>query len=122
MTGGQMAPTTLVGQKATTAPLGRDESHYGKPIRMAEMLATIEGAAYIERVTVADVPNIIKAKKAIKKAFELQMNGAGFTMVEVLATCPTNWGKTPIESIAWLKENMIPYYPLGVKKDITEVK
>ena len=91
MTGGQMAPTTLVGQRATTAPLGRDREHYGSPIRMSEMLATIDGAAYIERVTVTTPANIIKAKRAIKKAFQLQIAGKGFTMIEVLSTCPTNW-------------------------------
>ena len=120
MTGGQMAPTTLVGQKATTAPFGRDKAHYGSPLRMAELLSTIDGTAYAERVTVTDVPNIIKAKKAIKKAFELQMQGAGFTFVEVLSTCPTNWGLTPEKAIAWLKDNMIPYYPLGVYADRTQ--
>ena len=114
MTGGQMAPTTLVGQKATTAPYGRQKSEYGSPIRMAELLSTIDGTVYAERVTVTDIPNIIKAKKAIKKAFELQLKGAGFTFVEVLSTCPTNWGITPLKSIDWLKANMIPYYPLGV--------
>jgi len=122
MTGGQMAPTTLVGQKATTAPLGRDKNHYGSPIRMAEIISTLEGCAYAARVTVNDIPNLTKAKKAIQKAFKLQQEKAGFTFVEVLSTCPTNWGKTPVEAMDWLKENMIPYYPLGVYKDITEVK
>ncbi|MEG1548363.1 MAG: thiamine pyrophosphate-dependent enzyme [Clostridia bacterium] len=123
MTGGQMAPTTLVGQKATTAPFGRQQSHYGAPIRMAELLSTIDGTVYAERVTVTDIPNIIKAKKAIKKAFELQLAGAGFTFVEVLSTCPTNWGLTPLDAIEWLKQNMIPYYPLGIYADrATEVK
>ena len=123
MTGGQMAPTTLVGQKATTAPMGRQADHYGSPIRMCEMLSTINGCVYAERVCVTDMGNLNKAKKAIKKAFELQQQGAGFTFVEILATCPTNWGKTPIKAVEWLKENMIPYFPLGVYKDITaEVK
>jgi len=123
MTGGQMAPTTMVGQKATTAPLGRQQDHYGAPIRMSEIIATLEGCAYATRVSVNDIGNLMKAKKAIKKAFELQQQGAGFTFVEVLSTCPTNWGKTPIEALAWLKETMIPYFPLGVYKDITtEVK
>lgn len=122
MTGGQMAPTTLVGQKATTAPFGRQKEHYGSPIRMAELLSTIEGCVYAQRVTVVDVPNILKAKKAIKKAFELQLAGAGFTFVEVLSTCPTNWGMTPLEAIDWLKGNMIPYFPLGVYADRAEVK
>ena len=123
MTGGQMAPTTLVGQKASTCPLGRSKEHYGEPIRMCEMLSTINGCVYAERVCVTDMGNLNKAKKAIKKAFELQQQGAGFTFVEILATCPTNWGKTPVKAIDWLKENMIPYFPLGVYKDITaEVK
>lgn len=121
MTGGQMAPTTLVGQKTTTSPLGRDKDHCGSPIRICEMLSTIDGCAYAERVCVTDIPNLNKAKKAIKKAFQLQQQGAGFTIVEVLAACPTNWGKTPVKAVEWLKENMIPYYPLGVYKD-TEVK
>ncbi|NLI54317.1 MAG: 2-oxoglutarate oxidoreductase [Clostridiales bacterium] len=120
MTGGQMAPTTLLGQKATTAPQGRDKAHYGMPIRMAELLSTLDGCVYAERVTVVDVPNILKAKRAIKKAFELQVSGAGFTFVEVLSTCPTNWGLTPLEAVDWLKTNMIPYYPLGVTADRTE--
>jgi 2-oxoglutarate ferredoxin oxidoreductase subunit beta len=117
MTGGQMAPTTLVGQKTTTSPYGRQAEHCGYPVRVAEMLATLEGAAYIERVSLHDVPNIIKAKKAIRKAFETQMAGKGFSLVELLSTCPTNWGLTPVESIKWLKESMIPYYPLGVFKE-----
>ena len=117
MTGGQMAPTTLVGQKTTTSPYGRDEAWCGKPIRMSEMLSTIEGSAYIERVALNTNANIIKAKKAIKKAFQYQMEGRGFSMVEVLSTCPTNWGLSPVEAMKWLEENMIPYYPLGVFKD-----
>lgn len=120
MTGGQMAPTTLVGQKATTAPLGRQAEHYGKPIRMSEIIATLEGAAYVTRVSVHDLANLNKAKKAIKKAFQMQMEGKGYTFVEVLACCPTNWGKTPAAAIDWLKENMIPYFPLGVYKDVDE--
>lgn len=121
MTGGQMAPTTLIGQKATTAPLGRDKNHCGSPVHMCEMLSTIDGAAFVERVTVNNIPNLNKAKKAIKTAFEMQMEKAGFTFVEVLATCPTNWGKSPIEAMKWLEENMIPVYPLGNFKDIREV-
>ena len=117
MTGGQMAPTTLIGQKTTTSPYGRDEKLCGKPIQMSEMLATISGAYYIERVSVHDTANIIKAKKAIKKAFQNQIDGKGFSLVEVLSTCPTNWGLSPNEAIGWLKENMLPYYPLGVKKE-----
>lgn len=122
MTGGQMAPTTLVGQKATTAPLGRDESHAGLPLRVSEMLATIPKAVFVERVSVHDNKHIIQAKRAIKKAFQAQMEGKGFTLVEVLSTCPTNWGKTPIESLKWLEENMIPYYPLGNYRTPEEVK
>ena len=117
MTGGQMAPTTLVGQKTTTSPYGRDENWCGSPIRVSEMLATIDGAAYIERVALNTNANIIKAKKAIRKAFEYQMSGKGFSMIEVLSTCPTNWGLNPIEAMKWLEDNMIPYYPLGVFKD-----
>ena len=119
MTGGQMAPTTLVGQKVTTAPLGRSQEHYGSPIKVSEMLSTIDGAAYIERVTVHNKPGIIRAKKAIKKAFQLQQEGAGFTLVEVLSTCPTNWGLTPNDSLDWLEKNMIPVFPLGVYRDIS---
>ena len=119
MTGGQMAPTTLPGQVTTTSPYGRDVSHCGYPVRVSEMLATLNGPAYIERVSVHDVPHIKKAKAAIKKAFQLQMEGRGFTLVEVLSTCPTNWGKTPNESFEWLKSDMLPTYPLGVYKDIT---
>ncbi len=118
MTGGQMAPTTLIGQKTTTSPYGRDKEHCGSPIRMAEMLATIEGSAYIERVAVNSSPNIVKAKRAIKKAFETQLEGKGFSLVEVLSNCPTNWGMNPSESMEWLEQNMIPYYPLGVKKEV----
>lgn len=113
MTGGQMAPTTLIGQKATTAPLGRQVATAGMPLRMSEMLATIDGAVFVERVSVHNVAGIRKTKKAIKKAFEVQLEGKGFGIVEVLSTCPTNWGLTPVESLKWLEENMIPYYPLG---------
>ncbi len=113
MTGGQMAPTTLIGQKATTAPEGRKEELAGKPIKMSELLATIDGAAFVERVSVHNVANIRKAKKAIKKAFETQLAGEGFSIVEVLSTCPTNWGLAPPKAMEWLEENMIPYYPLG---------
>ncbi len=119
MTGGQMAPTTLPGQVTTTSPYGRDVSHCGYPVRVSEMLSTLNGPAYIERVSVHDVPHIKKAKAAIKKAFQLQMEGKGFTLVEVLSTCPTNWGKTPREAFEWLKSDMLPTYPLGVYKDIT---
>lgn len=119
MTGGQMAPTTLIGQITETSPYGRDAKQAGFPIRVSEMLSALDGACYIERVSVDSVPNVIKAKKAIKKAFENQIAGKGFSMVEVLSICPTNWGLSTQESITWLRENMIPYYTLGVKKDST---
>lgn len=123
MTGGQMAPTTLPGQVTETSPYGRDTKIAGNPIRVSEMLATLDGPAYIERVSVNNVANVMKAKKAIKKAFEYQMEGKGFTFIEVLSICPTNWGLSPEEAMKWLEQNMIPYYPLGVKKDIaSEVK
>lgn len=120
MTGGQMAPTTLLGQKATTAPFGRQKDLHGSPIRMCEMLSTLDGCAYAERVMVADPASIMKAKKAIKKAFTLQLSGAGFTMVELLSTCPTNWGLSPVEAVGWLKDNLVPCYPLGVYADRTQ--
>jgi 2-oxoglutarate ferredoxin oxidoreductase subunit beta len=122
MTGGQMAPTSLVGQKTTTSPLGRKAEHCGYPIRMAELLSTLQGAVSVARVSVHDIPNIIKAKKAIKKAFETQIKGEGFAIVEVLSTCPTNWGLPPLDALKWLKENMIPYYPLGEYRTPGEVK
>ena len=117
MTGGQMAPTTLIGQKTTTSPYGRDEAWCGAPIKMSEMLAAVPSSYYIERVAVNHTANIVKAKKAIAKAFRYQKEGKGFCMVEVLSTCPTNWGMSPVEAMTWLEENMIPYYPLGVYKD-----
>ena len=113
MTGGQMAPTTLVGQKATTCPLGRDPQINGYPIRVAEMLATLAAPGYIARVCVAKPKYILEAKKAVRKAFETQISGKGFSMVEILSTCPTNWGLRPVEATDWLVEKMIPYYPLG---------
>ncbi len=119
MTGGQMAPTTLPGQVTQTTPYGRDIAAAGYPIRMSEMLATLDGTAYAERVSVDSVPNIRKAKAAIKKAFQTQVDKKGFSIVEVLSTCPTNWGLTPVEALGWLRDNMIPYYPLGVYKDKT---
>lgn len=120
MTGGQMAPTTLPQQVTQTTPYGRDVTRAGFPIRMSEMLSTLSGVAYAERVTVDSVPNVKKAKAAIKKAFQTQVDKKGFSIVEVLSTCPTNWGLDPVEAIGWLRENMIPYYPLGVYKDETE--
>lgn len=120
MTGGQMAPTTLIGQKTTTSPYGRDAKMTGLPIKMSEMLATLDSTYYIERVSVHDVKHIKQAKKAIKKAFENQVENKGFSLVEVLSTCPTNWGLSPAESLDWVKDNMIPVYPLGVMKDSDE--
>ena len=117
MTGGQMAPTTLLGQRATTAPLGRTVEQAGSPIRMAEMLSTLDGLVYAERVCVTDIPHLNKAKRAIRKAFQKQMAGEGFTFIEVLAACPTNWGMDIVEANQWLMENMAAYYPLGVIKD-----
>lgn len=117
MTGGQMAPTTLPGQKATTCQSGRNTAVAGSPIRMSELLATLDGATLVERVSVHNPVAVRKAKAVIKKAFENQINGTGFSIVEVLSTCPTNWGITPIDSLKWLEENMIPFYPLGNKKE-----
>ena len=118
MTGGQMAPTTLPGQVTTTSPYGRDPALCGYPIRVSEMLATLDGPAYIARCSVHDVKHILDAKKCIKKAFETQIAKKGFSMVEVLSSCPTNWGMTPREALNWLEANMIPQYPLGVKKEV----
>lgn len=112
MTGGQMAPTTLPGQKTTSSPNGRDVEQMGFPIRMAELLANMDGSGYVVRRSLHDAKNIRKAKKAVRLAFETQKRGLGFSLVELLSTCPTNWGITPIESLAWLEEKMIPVYPL----------
>jgi 2-oxoglutarate ferredoxin oxidoreductase subunit beta len=117
MTGGQMAPTTLLGQKSTTSPAGRDAKANGYPVRMCEMLATLAGPAYIERVALTQPKYIVKAKQAILKAFKNQTENRGVSFVELLSTCPTNWGLRPVEACKWLEENMIPYYPLGVYKD-----
>ncbi|WP_422484454.1 thiamine pyrophosphate-dependent enzyme [Gudongella sp. DL1XJH-153] len=122
MTGGQMAPTTLIGQKTTTSPYGRDEATTGKPIKMSELLATIDGAKFVERVAVNTPANVRKAKKAIKEAFKVQLDGKGFGIVEVLSTCPTNWGLTPVEAMKWLEKDMIPYYPLGNFRKPEEVE
>ncbi|MCR3955928.1 MAG: thiamine pyrophosphate-dependent enzyme [Gudongella sp.] len=122
MTGGQMAPTTLIGQKTTTSPYGRDEATTGKPIKMSELLATIDGAKFVERVAVNNPANIRKAKKAIKEAFKVQLEGKGFGIVEVLSTCPTNWGLTPVEAMKWLEKDMMPYYPLGNFRKPEEVE
>ncbi|HEY8463634.1 MAG TPA: thiamine pyrophosphate-dependent enzyme [Bacillota bacterium] len=114
MTGGQMAPTTLVGQKTTTSPYGRDAQTTGYPIKMVELLDTLTSPAFLARVSVHDPKNVINAKKAITKAFEMQVKGVGFSLVEVLSTCPTNWGMTPVEALKWLETKMIPVFPLGV--------
>lgn len=119
MTGGQMAPTSLPGQVTTTSPYGRDKHIQGNPIRICEMMATLEGVAYAERVSVDSVKNVVAAKKAIKKAFQTQIDKKGLSIVEVLSTCPTNWGLSPQQAIEWLRAEMIPYYPLGVFKDKT---
>jgi len=118
MTGGQMAPTTLPGQVTTTSPYGRVELNESAPIKVCELLSTIEGPAYIARVSVHDPRHIMQAKKAIKKAFEYQINKKGYTLIEILSTCPSNWKMSPLDSIAWLKDNMIPMFPLGVYKEV----
>ncbi len=120
MTGGQMAPTTLPGQKTTTSQTGRDTRIQGLPVKMSEMLATLDGAVYITRQSVHDNKSIQKTKKAIKNSFQLQLQSEGFSMVEILSTCPTNWGLSPKESINWLQEHMIPHYPLGDTKSLQE--
>ena len=119
MTSGQMAPTTLLGQKTTTTPRGRSVQDNGYPIRMSELLAALDGSAYIERVSTHDPKHVIQAGRAIKKAFSMQLEGRGFSFVEVLSTCSVNWGMNPQEALDWMRDNMVPYYPLGVYKDIT---
>jgi 2-oxoglutarate ferredoxin oxidoreductase subunit beta len=121
MTGGQMAPTTLPGQKTTTSPYGRDVETTGHPIKVVELLNSLESPAYLARVSVHDPKNVIKAKEAIKKAFEVQVKGIGFSLVEVLSTCQTNWGLTPVEALKWLETNMVPQFPLGVVRSPEEV-
>lgn len=118
MTGGQMAPTTLPGQVTQTSPYGRDVNTVGYPVKVCEMLSQVDGAAYLERVAVNNVANINKAKKAIRHAFQNQIEGKGFSLVEVLSTCPTNWGMSATKALDRLEAEMIPYYPLGVYKDI----
>ena len=122
MTGGQMAPTSLPGQVTQTSPYGRDVNHCGWPIRVCEMLATLEGPEYIARVAVNNVKNVNQARKAIKKAFENQINGKGFSLIEVVSACPTNWGMTPQKALEWVESDMLPYYPIGVYKDRTAAK
>ncbi|MDR0491696.1 MAG: 2-oxoglutarate oxidoreductase [Oscillospiraceae bacterium] len=116
MTGGQMAPTTLIGQKTTTSQVGRTREQAGSPIRVCELLATLDGAVYVERVALDTPANINKAKKAIRRAFDVQEKKLGFSFVELLSTCPTNWGLAPRDAMKWVVENMIPYYPLGIFK------
>jgi len=122
MTGGQMAPTSLSGQKTTSSPFGRNVEMTGNPIRMSEMLATLDGAAYVVRRSLHDVTNIRKAKKAILTAFKVQQAGLGFSMVELLSNCPTNWGMTPEDSLKWIESAMVPVFPLGDYKVIDAVK
>ena len=122
MTGGQMAPTTLPGQVTTTSPYGRDRKIQGNPIRVCEMLSTLDGTALAARVSVDNPKAIMNAKKMIRKAFDNQLAGRGFSIVEVLSTCPTNWGMTPRDALQWLRDNMIPYYPLGGYKDTSAVE
>ena len=120
MTGGQMAPTSILGQKTTTSVDGRKKETHGRPLRMSEIIATIDGAVYVERVSLHSPAAVRRAKKAIKHALEIQEKGLGFAFVEILSTCPTNWGVTPTKSLDWIKDNLIPYYPLGVLKDVKE--
>ena len=119
MTGGQMAPTSLPGQVTQTSPYGRDPKLCGYPVKVCEMLSQLQGPEYLERVAVNSVPHVRAAKKAIKKAFQNQLEGKGFSLIEVLGACPTNWGMTPSDALKWVEEKMIPYYPLGVYKDRT---
>lgn len=118
MTGAQMAPTTLIGQKATTAPFGRQVDSSGYPVPMAEIMAQMEGVCYSERVTVNTPARIAQCKKAMKHAFELQLEGKGLTFVEILSPCPTGWSMAPIKAMEWIDEKMTEIYPLGVKKDV----
>lgn len=118
MTGGQMAPTSLPNQVTQTSPYGREAQTAGYPIRVCELLSSLDGVAYLERVCVDSPKNVRKAKKAIRKAFGYQMDKAGYSLIEVVSTCPTNWGMTPMGAIEWMRENMLPYYPLGVYKDV----
>ena len=118
MTGGQMAPTSLPAQVTQTSPYGRDVAADGYPIRVCELLSTLDGVALAQRVSVDTPRNVRSAKKAIKKAFEYQVEGVGYTIIEVVSTCPTNWGLSPVDALQWLRDNMLPYYPLGVYKDV----
>ena len=120
MTGGQMAPTSLPGQVTQTSPYGRDPKLTGLPVKVAELLSALDAPTYIERVAVNNVKNVKAAKKAILKAFRNQVEGRGFSLIEVVSSCPTNWGMTPEKALAWVDEKMIPYYPLGVYRDKTK--
>jgi len=122
MTGGQMAPTSLPGQVTQTSPYGRDVNTAGYPVKVSEMLSTLDGPEFIARVAVNNVKNVKEAQKVIKKAFENQINKKGFSLVEVVSSCPTNWGMTPVDALKWVDEKMIPYYPLGVYKDRSAAK
>jgi len=117
MTGGQMAPTTLLGQRTTTTPFGRTVKEAGYPLKVPELLASLPGVSYLERVAVTNPANIIRAKKAIKKAFLFQIEKGKFSLVEVLSPCPTSWRLSPLEALKWMEEKMIPYFPLGVIKE-----
>ena len=117
MTGGQMAPTSLIGQKTSTSPVGREPGNDGFPMRVSELLSSLEGPTYIERVALYDNRTRAKARKAIRKALKNQIEGRGFSLIEVLASCPTGWGLTPVESGKWVEQNLVPYFPLGVLKD-----
>lgn len=118
MTGGQMAPTTVLGQNTTTSPGGRREQRDGYPINLSDMLALAQGSAYIERTALSSPSNVLKTKKAIAKAFRIQLDGAGFSLVEVLSPCPTNWRMSPVDSWKWIDEVMTTSFPLGVLKDV----
>ncbi len=118
MTGGQMAPTTLLGQPTTTSPTGRARVGQGAPLRVCEMLATIEAAAYVARVSVNTIPRLNGAKRAIKRAFQMQIENKGFSLVEVLSSCPTNWGLSPVDALRWVEQTMIPVFPLGIFRDV----
>ena len=120
MTGGQMAPTTLPGQVTQTTPYGRDPKLAGYPVRICELLSTLDGVAFAQRVAMDTPAHIREAKKAIRKGFETQMGKKGFSIIEVISTCPTNWGMSPVDAMKWVSDNMIPYYPLGVYKDVTD--
>lgn len=117
MTGGQMAPTTLLSQVSETTPYGRKAELHGYPVKVCELISTLEGTYYTERVSVYNPANVVKAKKAIKKAFQNQVDGKDFNLVEVLSTCPSCWGMSPLKALDWLQENMLPVFPLGVYKD-----